>query len=101
MIGEAIRLVHGDTRCLAGNFWRSNLVINAPPYVLGPGLPPVGPPGILFRLLIDPSEYIHKPEFTEYTAEPDPLLREKTRIFLIGAPILEIDFLMGDIPVAA
>src|SRR5262245_45611792 len=36
-----------------------NLIIDAPTDVLGPGLPAVGPPGVLLGAQVDDAEYVH------------------------------------------
>src|SRR3954470_8562907 len=41
------------------------------------------------------------PELVEDLAEPSPLLRQETRVLLVGAPVLEVDLIVGDVPVAA
>src|SRR3954470_15646115 len=101
VIGEALLLVNAAAsrrRCDAG---RRDLIIDAPADVLGPRLPAIGPPRILIRAAIDVAEDIHPAELVEHLREPDALARQKAGVLLVRAPVLEIDFLVSDVPVAA
>jgi hypothetical protein len=46
------------------------------------------------------AERIHIAHVAEELVEPGPLLGQESRILLVGAPVLEIDFLVGDVPIA-
>src|SRR5258706_10209349 len=53
------------------------------------------------RPRVDAAEHVHPAQFIEYPREPLALLWQKTRSFPVPAPVPEIDFLVGDVPVAA
>ncbi len=55
----------------------------------------------MLRLRIDTAEYIDPPKLVENFAEPGAFFRKETGIFLVGTPVLQIDLLVGDIPVTA
>jgi len=101
VIGKTFCLVNRNLRSFAGNRGRGNLIIDAPAYVLGPRLPPIGPPRVLLRFQVDAAEYIDPSKLVENLAEPGTLLRQEAGIFLVGTPVLQIDLLVGDIPVTA
>src|SRR6185503_17151901 len=101
VVRESLFLVDRAFAGGGGQCRRRDLVIDAPTHVLGPGLAAIRPPRVLVRPAIDAAEYIHPSELVENAREPRPFLREKPRILPIAAPVLEIDFLMRDVPVAA
>ena len=65
MVGETFRFVNRNFSGFASNLRRSNLIINSPAYILGPGLPPIGPPCVLIWFLVDLPEYIDKLKFVD------------------------------------
>ena len=99
MVGETFHFVDRNFNGLASNLRRSDLIINAPAYVLSPSLSPIGPPCVLIWFLVDLPEYIDKLEFVENFGKPGTLFWQKARILLIGSPFFQIDLLMGNIPV--
>src|SRR5688572_12631400 len=80
---------------------RGDLIIDAPADVFLPRLAAIRPPGVLVGLVVQLAEHVDEAELVEYAREPRTLLRKETRVFLIRAPVPEIDFLVRDIPVAA
>src|SRR5690606_40637752 len=47
------------------------------------------------------SDLVDEADLAEQLVHPCPLLRQKAGVLLVGAPVLEVDLLMGDVPVAA
>src|SRR5439155_24520159 len=80
---------------------RRDLIVDAPADVLRPRLATVRPPCVLLGLGVDPAEHIDIAQLLEYPCQPRPFLGQKARILLIAAPVLEIDGLVRDVPVAA
>src|SRR4030065_290439 len=101
MIGELLVLVDALLLRRLRDAGRGDLIIDAPAYVLGIGLTAVRPPGVLIGFVVEGAEYIHPAEILENLGEPGTLLRQEAGVFLVAAPVLEIDFLVRDVPVAA
>src|SRR4030095_3160616 len=78
-----------------------DLVVDAPAHVVRPRFAPVGPPRVLLRARIDFAEDVDEAQVVEYACQPRAFLRQKAGILLVAAPVLQIDRLMGDVPVAA
>ena len=101
MIGsENIRI---NRRC--GNLFRQSVghqeIIDSPSCIVFPGIEPVAPPAVHSRGIgIAEPEGIRKTCLQEL-AEAFPLLIGKTGIPPVAGGILQIDFLMGNIQVAA
>ncbi len=87
-----------DTRRERG---ADDLVVDAPPDVLGPGLPAVGPPGVLLGVLIDDTERIDPAGLFDDLVHPRAFFGKKPGILLVGTPVLQVHRLVGDVPVAA
>src|SRR5574343_77928 len=102
MVGKALGLVNTGLDRRRRNTWSSDLIIDAPPDVLGPGLAAIAPPGVgLFGgIRIEVAIDIDPAQFVEDLAQPGPLLGQETRVLLVRLPVLQVDFLVGDIPVA-
>ena len=47
------------------------------------------------------SRLIDEAELVEHLGQPLPLFRQEAGVLLIGAPVLEVDFAVRDVPVAA
>src|SRR5713101_682159 len=78
-----------------------DLIVDAPAHVFRPGLAAVRPPGVLLRARVDAAEHIDPAYLVEYLGEPGALLGKEARILPIRAPVLQVDLLVGDVPVAA
>src|SRR6185503_16439270 len=101
VVGEALRLVDrlaprrgGDARC-------GDLVVDAPADVLLPRLAAVRPPCVLLGLVVQLAEHIDEAELVEYLRQPGALLGQESRVLPVRAPVLEVDLLVRDVPVAA
>src|SRR5213593_2069923 len=101
MIGKAPVLVNRHRMRRDRNAWGRDLVVDAPTDVLCPRLAAVRPPGVMSGLLIDAAENVDEAQFVEDPRQPGPLLGQEAGVLLVAAPVLEIDRLMRDVPVAA
>src|SRR6185295_672979 len=101
VVGETLRLVDRLAPRRGGDARRGDLVVDAPADVLLPGLAAVRPPGVLVGLLVQLAEHIDEAELVEHLRQPGALLGQEARILLVGAPVLQVDFLVRDVPVAA
>src|SRR6267378_3777360 len=101
VVAETLRLVDCGASRFGGDAGRGELIIDAPSHVLGPGLAAVGPPGVLLRFLVEAAENVHVAELVEHPRKPLALLWQEAGVLLVGAPVLEVDLLVRDIPVAA
>src|ERR1700676_3632254 len=101
VIGKAWLLV--DVRALwrAGKPRAQYLVINPPADILRPRLAAVRPPGVVIRLRHQRAKGVDIPFRPEQLIHPGPLLGQKARVLLVRLPVLQIDRLVRDIPVAA
>ena len=61
-----------------GDTWRGHLIVNAPAYVFGPGLPAIAPPGVLLGTGVELPENIHKTDFIDDARQPCALLGKKS-----------------------
>src|SRR5690606_13869264 len=100
MIAETLILVDGDGLRCGCQIRRSDLIVDTPAYVLGPGLTTVAPPGVLIGARIYLAEYIDQSDFVEDARQPGALFRQKAGILAIAFIVLEIDFIVRDVPVA-
>src|SRR5690625_3782663 len=98
MIGQALFPVYGFGDRLGRQPRRRHMVVDAPSDVVVPGAAAIRPPGELVRIRVDAAKHIHQPEFVEYLVHPRALVRQKARILAVVLPVLEIDFLVRDIP---
>src|SRR5688572_25268757 len=101
VVGEAPPLVDRFLRRARGDARRGDVVVDAPAHVLRPGLAAVGPPGVLLGLRVQAPEYVHPAQLVEHAREPGALLGQEAGVLLVGAPVLEIDLAVRDVPVAA
>src|SRR5207302_429916 len=101
VVGEALRLVDRFPARGGSDPGGGDLVIDAPADILRPGLPAIGPPGVLIRLLVEAPENIDKAQRVEYAGEPGAFLRQEAGVPLIRPPVAQVDLLVRDIPVAA
>src|SRR5262245_3273305 len=101
VVGEALRLV--DRLLLRGarHAGRGDLVVDAPADVLLPRLAAVRPPGVLLGPGIQPAEHVDEAELVEDARQPRALLRQEARVLAVRAPVLQVDLVVGDVPVAA
>ncbi len=89
MIGEAAGFVDRRRARGCGDARRRDLVVDAPADILGPRLPAIGPPGILFGPRIEATEDIDEAQLVEHLREPRALLGQEARVLLVAAPVLE------------
>src|SRR5512139_1904555 len=103
MVGEALVLVDAGGRGLGGDSRGGDLVVDAPADVLRPGLAAVAPPGVGLAgvLRIEAAVDVDPSEFVEQARHPGALLGQEAGVLLVGLPVLEVDFAVGDVPVAA
>src|SRR5688572_4391459 len=101
MVGKALRLVNRFAPRGRGDGRRGDLVVDAPADIFLPRLAAVRPPGVLVGLVVQLAEHVDEAELVEHAREPGALLGQKARVLLVRAPVLEVDLLVRDIPVAA
>lgn len=101
MVREALVLVDLGTGGSGGDTGGSDLVVDAPAHVLGPGLAAVAPPGVLLGAGVQLAEDVNEADVIQEAAEPLALFGQEAGVLLVGAPVLQVDFLVGDVPVAA
>src|SRR5262245_21881626 len=101
VVGEALFLVDARALRLRGDPRRRDLVVDAPADVLLPRLAAVRPPGVLPRARVDAAEHVHPADLVERLAEPGALLGQEAGVIAVAAPVLEVDLLVRDVPVAA
>src|SRR5699024_3584119 len=100
VIGKVLAGIDFGRAPTLGQPRRRNLVVDAPADVVFTRPPALGPPGKAIRLRIDPAEDIDHADRPEHLVEPSALLRQKTGVLEVVLPVLQIDFLVGDVPVA-
>ena len=101
MVGETLLLVDARRYCLCSHTRCGNLVVDAPTDVLGPGLAAIRPPGVGFQFGMQFAEHIDEADFVEQLGEPGALFRQEAGILFVAAPVLQVFFGVGDVPVAA
>jgi len=101
MVGETSCLVNPGCKDPIPQSRGDDLVVDTPTHIILPRASTVRPPGILFGLPVHHPEGIDKISRAKQLIHPGPLLRQKTGIFLVAAPVLQIDLLVRYIPVAA
>src|SRR5690606_34783027 len=79
-----------------------DLVIDAPAHVLCPGLASITPPRVGFagRFRVQATIYVHPFLLLEHAGEPAAFFRQEATVLHVSLPVLEVDLLMRDIPVA-
>src|SRR4051812_17220847 len=101
VIRESPVLVDRDRTCRRCDSRCGDLIVDAPADVLLPRLAAIRPPRVLLRTDVDAAKDIDESQLVENSAEPRAFVGEKAGVLLIAAPVLEIDRLMRDVPVAA
>src|SRR6185503_18132325 len=101
VVGKALRLVDRLAPRRGGDARRGDLVVDAPADVLLPRLAAVRPPGVLLGLVVQLAEHVDEAELVEYFRQPGALLGQEARVLLVRAPVLQVDFPVRDVPVAA
>jgi hypothetical protein len=103
MIRKALVFVHSRLFCAGRDTRRGDLIIDAPPNIFGPGLATVRPPSVSVASGFGQQLPMHidKTDFIEHLREPRALFRQEAGIFSIAFPVFEVNFFVGDIPVAA
>src|SRR5882757_1036968 len=103
VVAEAARLVHLATTRTRRQCRGGDLVIDAPPDVVGPGLAAIAPPGIAFagRVRVQPPVHVDPSELVEGASDPGALLGKKARVLLVRAPVFQVDLPVRDVHVAA
>src|SRR5690606_259691 len=90
----------GTTR-FGSNTWGGNLIINAPPHIFGPRLAAVAPPGVaLFGgIRMQAAIHIYPGQLAQHFSHPGALFWQKTAVFQIAFPVLQVGFVVRNIPV--
>src|SRR5450830_323207 len=103
MIGEALLLVDRRSFGLGSDTSSGDVIIDTPTDVIGPGLAAIAPPGIGFAGCgwMNHAIDVDQTEFIKQTREPGSLFGQEAGVLLIALPVLQINFLVGNIPVAA
>src|SRR3546814_10819798 len=83
VVAEALVFIDGGLFRRCGDAGRGDVVIDAPPHILGPGLAAVAPPGVLVGLGVDGAEDIDKPRSEEHTSELQSLMRISYAVFCL------------------
>ncbi len=77
------------------------MIVQTPSHVISPGLSPVRPPGVLLSFPVNFPERVDKANIVIELIEPLTFLRQEAGVLLIRLPVLQIDFLVTNIPIAA
>src|SRR5690606_13121232 len=95
--------INGSRCSRCGNIFRGDLIVNPPTDVFGPCLAPVAPPRISFarRVGIQSAIYVHPADLVDDTRQLRTYYRMDAAVFLVAFLVLQVDFLVGDVPVAA
>src|SRR5471032_1772289 len=101
VVGELFFLVDRYRGGLGGDARGGDVVVDAPADVLGVGLAAVAPPRVLLFARIEAAVHVDITDFVEDARHPFALLRQEAGILLVALPVLQVDFLVGDVPVAA
>lgn len=101
MIGKSLFLVDIGRQNPVGEPFGDNLVIQAPADVLVPGAAAVRPPRILIGFSVDGAERVNVAVLAKHLIEPRALFGQKTGVLFVRFPVLKVDFLVRNIPVAA
>ena len=80
---------------------RRDLIIQAPSDIVGPGLATGTPPGVLLGSGVEPAKDIDESDLVEDPGQPGPFFGQEPRVLLIRLPVLQVDCLVGDVPVTA
>jgi hypothetical protein len=101
MVGKALLFVHRRFFRRGRNARRGDLVVDAPPDILSPGLAAIRPPGIGLAggFRIEVAVGVDVADLLENLRHPGALLRQEAGIFLVAFPVLEVDFLVRDVPI--
>src|SRR5487761_2153182 len=78
VIGKALLFVDAGGASALGDFWRGNLIVDAPTHILRPRLSAIRPPCIGFQLRMDFSEHIDPTDFIKKLCQPSPFFGQKS-----------------------
>src|SRR5487761_2559015 len=97
MVTETSFLVYGRCERPGREARRSDLIVDPPSDILGPGLSAVRPPGIGIAggIGVKPAIDVHPAQLLEHASEPLALLGQESRVLLVRFPVLQIDFPVG------
>src|SRR5258706_13977002 len=101
VIGEAAGLVDRCRARFRSDAGRGDLIVDAPADVLFPRLAAGRPVRVLLRLLVESAKHVDEAQLVEDSGKPGTLFGKEAGILLVAAPVLEVDRLVGDVPVAA
>src|SRR5882672_819944 len=101
MVGETPALVDRLAGRRGRHLGRRDLVVDAPADVLRIGAAAVRPPGVLLGVLVEAAKDVDEADLVEDACQPFALLGEEAGVLLVRAPVLEVDLLVRDVPVAA
>ncbi len=100
VIGKPLVLVNVGPQYFVLKTLRYDLIVDPPPDILIPCPATIRPPGVLVRLLIQRPEGVDVPVFTENLVHPCTLFGQESRVLAIAPPVLQVNFLVSDIPIA-
>src|SRR5690606_14210082 len=103
VITETLLFIDGRRYGRRGDFGRGDLIVYSPAHVLGPGLATIAPPCVsvsgCFR--VQAAIHVNPADLVEYTCQPGAFLGQEAAVLKVALPVLQVDFLVSDIPVAA
>src|SRR6056297_926181 len=101
VVGEADVLVDAGLAGAVGRTGAGHVVVDPPADVVVPGPAPIRPPGVLLGPGVDAAEGVVHADRTEHLVHPGPLFGQEAGVLPVTLPVLQIDFLVRDIPVTA
>ena len=107
MVAEPGLLINIRPPCTACQLRRSQVVIQPPPDVINVGLPSVAPPGVGgvggvgVQVAVDIDQATAVFRGVQQLGHPGALFGQKAAVLLVAAPVLQVDFLVRDVEVAA
>ncbi len=101
MVGEPSVAEDGRRLRAAREPRARDLVVDAPADVLRPRLAAIRPPGVLLGTRVHLAERVHPLQLSEHAVEPGALLGQEARVLPVRPPVLQVDFLVRDVDVAA
>src|SRR3546814_15837809 len=97
VVAEALVFIDGGLFRRCGDAERGDVVIDAPPHILGPGLAAVAPHDVLVGLGVDGAEDIDKPAFVDNSYPPGAFFAHETCTLFVSPPVFPVDFLVLEI----
>src|SRR5690606_38774016 len=103
MIAELLLLVDGRPPSDCSKAGRAQLVIESPPNILGVGLASVAPPcvALIGGIGVQATVHINPKQLIDYLRQPAALFWQEAAVLQVALPVLEVGFLVRDVPVTA